>query len=121
VDALFARFFQDLREGKSVKSLLHPGYRSFLSRGLEPFEGRRLDFDFVRYGEFSVPPRGEPMVETRILVIGKKGRAEGRILAEKVERTWYISQVILDLDELEHSYNKGPDGSFVPRNKDPVF
>jgi hypothetical protein len=121
VYTLFAMFFQNLREGKSVKNLLHPDYRPFLSRDLDPLEGKKIAFDSVRFGEFALQSRGGPMVETHVLVLGKKGRAEGKILAERVGGTWYISLVLLDLEELDLPFKKHSDGPFTPKQKGPLF
>ena len=121
VQVLLSSFFQNLREGKAIMNLLHPDYRSFLSRDLALLEGKKIDIDSVRYGEFAVPLRGEPMVETPVVVLGKKGRAEGRILVEKMDGTWYISLLLLDLEELELPLVRDPNFIFTPQRQGSVF
>jgi hypothetical protein len=120
VYGLIFSFFDALKTGKDPAPLLHPDYRSFLLRSLKEYPDVNSAIQDIRVGEFLFSASEAGMAQAGVLIFGVRGRARGEIVAEELDRRWYISGVSLDLGDL-HRPRETQAELFDPGPMNPPF
>lgn len=92
-------FFTDLGKGKLNKDILHP----FWSENIQKLYGNNLSEEYytIRIGDM-VTKNGISI--TNIRLIGKTGRASGSVSADNFESQWLLSDISIDITQLEDIY-----------------